>query len=433
MLTEQLYHYYLKHPSVCTDTRKIAQDCLFFALKGERFDANTFAAQALKEGAAFAVVDDPAVLEHNDDRYILVNDVLSALQSLARHHRQQLHIPVIGLTGTNGKTTTKELINAVLSQKFSTYATQGNLNNHIGVPLSILAIGPGVELAIIEMGANHQKEIEFLCQISQPTLGLITNVGKAHLEGFGGFEGVKKGKGELYAYLQESKGVVFLDNGNAYLKEMAAAHHFTEVFTYGRQGQVKGELLANNPFLEIEWSLDGARYQAKSNLTGIYNFENILAAIACGVRLGLMPQQINAGIEDYKPNNNRSQIVHTANNTVIGDFYNANPSSMAVAIDNIIALKAKSKVLILGDMFELGEDPALEHQNILERAVTSGIDTVLLVGKEFGKFHNDYPNAHFFEDTAAAKTFLQAGPIMKSLILLKGSRGMKLETLLENL
>lgn len=432
MSIQELYKLYLQHPIIGTDTRKIISGCLFFALKGDNFDANNFAEQALKDGASYAIVDNLEVAKSN--KFILVDNVLETLQQLATYHRKQLNIPVIGLTGSNGKTTTKELIKAVLAQKFKTSATLGNLNNHIGVPLTLLAIEPDVEVAIIEMGANHQKEIEMLCQIAKPDFGLITNVGKAHLEGFGGFEGVKKGKGELYTFLKKNKGTVFINEDNLHLKEMANNHIFKEVIYYGLAdfGLITGKLLTNDPYLEIEWSDKTDKYQVKTNLTGIYNFENILAAIAIGVKFGLSPDEINTGISTYKPQNNRSQIIKTASNTIIGDFYNANPSSMLVAIENIAKLEAESKTLILGDMFELGEESPLEHKLIIEKALSFAFDKVIFIGEEFYKFSKEH-HAQFFKNTSEFNVIIKDQPITQNLILLKGSRGMKLETLLKDL
>jgi UDP-N-acetylmuramoyl-tripeptide--D-alanyl-D-alanine ligase len=311
-----LYDLYKQHPRVCTDTRAIVPGCMFFALKGENFDANTFAPEALQQGAAYAIID--KVEYQLGDKYILVEDVLSTLQELARYHRQQLNIPVIGLTGSNGKTTTKELIHAVLSEKYNAYATKGNLNNHIGVPLTLLGIGPDVELAIIEMGANHQREIDMLCRIAQPTYGLITNIGMAHLDGFGGFEGVKKGKAELYAYIKENDGEAFIYHDNPILMEMAEAAELSKVIYYGKESNntISGTLLKSDPFLEIEWSDDINKHTVATNLTGSYNFENILAAICIGSHFGLTPDQINAGLAGYAPKQqvtikqNRKQYGH---------------------------------------------------------------------------------------------------------------------------
>jgi len=427
--TQQLYEIYKKYPLICTDTRAITDGCLFFALKGENFDANTFAEQALTNGAAFAIIDNPEFAKN--DKCLLVDDVLKALQDLAKHHRKQLNIPVIGLTGSNGKTTTKELIRAVLAEKFKTFATKGNLNNHIGVPLSILSMQSDVEIAVIEMGANHQKEIEFLCEIAQPTHGLITNVGMAHLDGFGGFEGVKKGKAELYAYLKNHHGFAFINRNNPYLLEMSEVADLNKVIYYGseKENVVSGKLKHSDPLIEFEWANHAGNYEAKANLTGTYNFENILAAICIGNFFELTPAQINNGLANYYPTNNRSQLTKTENNTVICDFYNANPSSMTAALNNLEALKALHKTAIIGDMFELGPEAAAQHQMVAALAAKNKIDTLILIGKNFYDYKRDF-NAHFFATPAEAKAFLEANPIKDSLVLLKGSRGMALEQLL---
>jgi len=445
--TEQLYQLYLKHPAISTDTRKITPGCLFFALKGDKFDANKFAHLAIGAGAAYALIDDPAY--QADERYILVEDVLPALQQLAIHHRQQLAIPVIGLTGTNGKTTTKELISAVLSQHFKTQFTQGNLNNHIGVPLTILTIDHTHEMAVIEMGANHQKEIAFLCTIAQPTHGLITNVGKAHLEGFGGVEGVKKGKGELYDYLKKSEsklpaGIAFINNDNAVLKEMQRARGLDNVIYYGTEGDnnlVSGSLLENSPYLTIDWTNNRIKqnYPVKTQLTGAYNLDNILAAVCIGVYFKLTDDEINQGIAGYQPKNNRSQIVQTETNTLICDYYNANPSSMIVAIENMDKLSATRKVLILGDMFELGDEAVAEHGAIIQKAIDIPVDERIFIGEEFFKAgksiaHGPWsmdPKNTFYKTADDAIAAINANPIKNSTILIKGSRGMALERLVE--
>jgi UDP-N-acetylmuramoyl-tripeptide--D-alanyl-D-alanine ligase len=447
--TEQLYQYYLQHPVISTDTRKIPAGSIFFALKGEKFDANTFAQRAIEAGAAYAVIDNPAY--KFNDQCLLVADVLTTLQDLARHHRRQLAIPVIGLTGTNGKTTTKELINAVLSQHFTTLATQGNLNNHIGVPLTILSINASHQMAVIEMGANHIKEIELLCSIAQPTHGLITNVGKAHLEGFGSVEGVKIAKGELYDWLATAPqppkggafetpgGVAFINSGNSILMEMAAKRKFAvpPVF-YGDaiDDLVSGEITENAPLLSLEWTNNssGESYNIKTQLTGAYNLDNILAAISMGVYFKLPVNEINAGIEGYQPKNNRSQIVKTATNTLICDYYNANPSSMMVAIDNIGKITAVRKVLILGDMFEMGAEAATEHAAVMQKALDTPVDERIFIGHEFEKAHlaiNDGPSTIVYTTAEDAIAGLKANPIKDSTILIKGSRGMALERLVE--
>jgi UDP-N-acetylmuramoyl-tripeptide--D-alanyl-D-alanine ligase len=424
-----LYQIYLNHPTICTDTRNITEGCLFFALKGDRFDANTLASTALLSGAAYAVIDNAEYLL--DDRYILVDDTLSTLQELAKFHRGQISIPVIGLTGTNGKTTTKELINAVLSSKYKTFATSGNLNNHIGVPLSILSITPETEIAVIEMGANHQKEIGFLCSIAQPTHGLITNVGLAHLEGFGGFEGVKKGKGELYTYLKHHAGTVFVNSGNDHLLEMCKVSELNNIIWYGTNPEdyVQGELINADPVLEISWNRNSLSYRTTVNLTGAYNFENILAAICLGSFFDVEEKSIISGLNGYIPKNNRSQIFKTPNNTIICDFYNANPSSMSAALKNLSELSSTHKMVILGDMFELGNESAAQHDLIAQEAQALMPDKLLLVGKEFYSLRDKY-KAMFFNTPAEAADYLSANPVQDFMVLLKGSRGMALEKLL---
>ncbi|MBE9602950.1 UDP-N-acetylmuramoyl-tripeptide--D-alanyl-D-alanine ligase [Pedobacter sp. MC2016-24] len=427
--TESLYQHYLNHRTICTDTRNISQGCLFFALKGEHFDANTFAAQALTAGAAFAIIDNPAY--QISEQCILVPDVLTALQELARYHRKQLNIPVIGLTGSNGKTTTKELIRAVLAQRYRTFATKGNLNNHIGVPLSVLALSEDIEIAVIEMGANHQKEIELLCTIAQPTHGLITNIGMAHLDGFGGFEGVKKGKAELYAYLKQHKGTTFINRDNSYLMEMSTRADLNQVVYYSTSSTdfISGKLLKTDPFLELSWSNGLASFEINMQLTGSYNFENILAAICIGQYFKVTPQQINTGLAGYAPTNNRSQINKTEKNTVICDFYNANPSSMSAALDNLKSLNAPNKAVIIGDMFELGNEAAQQHQLIAGQASALNVQTLIFIGKYFYALKDQY-SAHFFSNPTEAQAFLQERPITNALVLLKGSRGMALEQLM---
>ena len=460
MTTEQLYQLYKQHPLISTDTRKIAPGSIFFALKGDKFDANTFAQQAIEAGAAYVVID--SAQYRLGEKYILVDDVLTALQDLARHHRQQLDIPVIGLTGTNGKTTTKELINSVLSQHFNTYATQGNLNNHIGVPLSILSINSSHEMTVIEMGANHQKEIELLCSICQPTHGLITNVGKAHLEGFGGVEGVKKGKGELYDYLggeargagrraedgsQKSEvGVAFVNSDDKVLMEMQSARGMKNVVFYGKEepgSLVSGEIVENAPLLGLRWvdNKTGEKYHVKTQLTGAYNLDNILAAICIGVYFNLTAEQINAGISGYQPKNNRSQITQTATNTLICDYYNANPSSMFVAIENLGKIKADRKVLVLGDMFEMGQESAAEHEAVIKKAMETAVDERIFIGKEFAReaegggrkseAGSRKSEAVFYPTVEDAIAGLKANPIKDATVLIKGSRGMALERLVE--
>lgn len=432
--TSQLYEVYLKHPLICTDTRNISPDCLFFALKGENFDGNLFAQQALDAGAAYAVVD--RITEENE-RFLLVNDGLRALQDLARMHRQKLQIPVLGITGSNGKTTTKELLYAVLSQHFRTFATSGNLNNHIGVPLSILSIKPDTELAIIEMGANHQNEIALLSSISQPSHGLITNIGKAHLEGFGGIEGVKIGKGELYQFLSSRDGIAFINRESADLMEMSERHGLENTVYYGKsdQNEVSGELVADSPYLKFNWhssikGLKGKTYTVQTHLTGAYNLDNLLAAVTAGVYFGLSPEEINAGLKGYIPNNNRSQITKTAKNTLICDYYNANPSSMHVALDNLGKMQGEHKVIILGDMFELGEESGFEHAEIIKKTESMTVERCIFIGKDFFE-QRKHAKAEFYQNTEEAYRALQSHPVNQATVLIKGSRGMKLEKLVE--
>jgi len=435
MVTEQLYQLFLQHPKVCTDTRHIISGSIFFALKGANFNANTFAEKALESGAAYAVIDDAAYRKR--DRFILVDDVLTALQDLARHHRKQLTIPVIGLTGSNGKTTTKELINSVLSQQFKTYATKGNLNNHIGVPLTLLSISKEIEIAIVEMGANHQQEIAFLCGLAQPTHGLITNIGRAHLEGFGGPEGVRAGKGELFDWVEQHDGTIFVNHDDLVLEEMAFHRHFQKTVYYGKEGHclVSGEILENVPLLKIQWWLNDVlasaqKQELQTQLTGSYNLDNLLAAICIGTYFGLSPEQINKGITSYQPENNRSQIVQTKTNTLICDYYNANPSSMEAAVKNLDAITADKKILILGDMFELGEHSSPEHELIIKKANEITADQRIFIGKDFYQHHASFTGT-FYASTDAAFMALKTVPITNATILVKGSRSMHLETLLE--
>jgi len=436
MTTENIYQLYLQHPVISTDTRKIAAGSLFFALKGDNFNANTFAEQAIASGAAYAIIDNPTY--QLGEKYILVDDVLTALQDLARYHRKQLTIPVIGLTGTNGKTTTKELINSVLSQKFKTLATQGNLNNHIGVPLTILSIDNTHQIAVIEMGANHQKEIALLSSIAQPSHGLITNIGKAHLEGFGGVEGIKIGKGELYDFLKADEGIAFVNGDDLVLMDMQKARSLNKLVLYGtanKDNTITGKLTENSPLLSLEWTnkSSGETYPVKTQLTGAYNLDNILAAICIGVYFELEADEINAGISGYQPQNNRSQIKQTETNTLICDYYNANPSSMQVAIENIGKLQADRKVLILGDMFELGDESADEHAAIIQKALDVDVAERIFIGKEFAKqgsgIKNQVSGVKFYNTAEEAIESLKTHPIKNSTILIKGSRGMALERL----
>lgn len=431
MSIAQLYQHYRELPLIATDTRNITPGSIFFALKGEKFNANEFASKALEAGARLVVIDEEEYLK--DERYVLVDDVLKTLQDLAAYHRRQLNIPFIGITGTNGKTTTKELLHAVLSERYKTFATKGNLNNHIGVPLTLLAIDETVEVAVIEMGANHQGEIAFLSAIAAPTHGLITNVGKAHLEGFGSFEGVKKTKGELYDYLKAHGGVLFLQGDNPHLVEMEQARNIDRVVRYGfaADNDIVGRLEFANPFLSISWRLkqQGESHAVSTQLTGSYNAENILAAAAVGNFLGLSAEEINRGLRAYTPTNNRSQIAKTEKNTVIADYYNANASSMAAALDNIAFIDADRKAIILGDMFEMGGESHAEHQKLVEKAAQINAGRKVFVGRAF--YEHRHADAEFYQTTDEAQQALRLRPIAGSTVLLKASRGMAFEHLME--
>lgn len=433
MTIAELYQIYLQHPIICTDSRKIQANAIFFALKGANFNGNQYAEQALNKGAAIAIIDERTY--QKDERYIVVEDVLQTLQALARHHRQQFDIPILAITGSNGKTTTKELIHSVLATQYQTHYTRGNLNNHIGVPLTLLAMPIDTEIAVIEMGANHRQEIEFLCTIALPTHGLITNIGKAHLEGFGGIEGVKLGKSELYRYLQDHEGVAFVNQDEAFLEELAQG--ISHIVYYHESVAPSLEVipyeisfLEANPFVKVAFlSPEGDTHTAHSQLIGDYNFNNIKTAIAIGKYFKVLPINIKTAIENYVPSNNRSQIIHFDTNTIILDAYNANPSSMRRALKNLANMKSPQKMAIIGDMLELGDYSPAEHQAILAYALAlPSIQTVCTVGKEFEAVRTDQ-HLHF-EDVNALKEWWKNQHLEEYTILLKGSRGIGLEQLL---
>ncbi len=422
MTIPHLYDYFLTCRGVSTDTRQITQDCLFVALKGDKFDGNAYAKDALEKGAKYAIVDNPAVAV--DNRYLLVKDSLEALQQLAHHHRSLLSIPIVGLTGSNGKTTTKELIATVLAKKYKTYATKGNFNNHIGVPLTLLAIDSSYEIAVVEMGANHQKEIALLSSIAAPTHGLITNIGKAHLEGFGGIEGVRKGKGELYDWLAKSGGTVFVNASNTTLTEMAQERTFKTCIKYLLDEDAP-QMIEDAPLVVFK---DTQGTIIQTHLTGKYNFENIAAALAIGSYFGISSQDANQAVADYNPTNNRSQIVQKGSNTIIMDAYNANPSSMAAAIENFGKLKAQRKVVILGDMLELGEESPEEHLALGKLIAQQKFDLVILAGKLMQDALPALPKAYYFPDKFSLHNWIVDHPQQDTHVLIKGSRGMGLET-----
>lgn len=414
---------------ICTDTRKLEKGAIFFALKGPNFNANELAEKAIEQGCSYAIIDDDAF--SSVAKTILVKDVLETLQALANFHRKTFSIPFLGITGSNGKTTSKELINAVLSKKFRTLATEGNLNNHIGVPLTLLKVTKEHEFAIIEMGANHQGEIDMLCRIAEPDFGVITNIGKAHLEGFGGMEGVKKGKSELYKYIAEKKGKIFLHGDDEILSELSSAN---DKVTYGTNKlyDVVGKINTSSEQVEFAWKTkekagDLAKCTfIKTNIIGVYNYHNLLCAACIGNYFGVNEVDINDALSGYQPTNNRSQLQLTANNKLILDYYNANPTSMRAAIENFANIDAKNKMLILGDMLELGADAAKEHTQIVELLHEKKLDSYYLVGPIF----SSVTNTKTFKNSEEAAGFLGKEQLKERTILIKGSRGIKLELVL---
>lgn len=424
MIIEALHKHFIKSSGICTDTRSINNNCLFFALKGANFNGNTFANNALKKGAYKVIIDEKEFL---NDHSILVHNVLETLQELATFHRDYLKIPIIALTGSNGKTTTKELINAVLSKKYKTVATKGNLNNHIGVPLTLLAMNSNTEIGIVEMGANHHKEIELLCEIAKPDYGYITNFGKAHLEGFGSIEGVIEAKTEMYRYLKNNKNTVFINFND---KKQRNHSEGINRYTFGGEGQdCNIKLLdASN---EVLLSYQNTTIQ--SHLIGHYNYTNIAASIAIGEFFNVTAQNIKAAIEHFIPANNRSQLIEKGTNSIILDAYNANPSSMMAALENFIQSQGNQKTVFLGDMFELGPDAEKEHQNIVSYLENNYKGTCYLVGENFNKTTVNFSTIYKFKTFEELKTFLAKATITNQYVLIKGSRGMALERVLKYL
>jgi UDP-N-acetylmuramoyl-tripeptide--D-alanyl-D-alanine ligase len=426
MQIEQLYSIFLQYPSIQTDTRKLKKGDLFFALKGANFNGNKFALQALETGAAYAIIDEE--VDFTDERLIKTEDALQTLQQLAKHHREQFTIPFIAITGSNGKTTTKELIHEVLSTTYKTYTTKGNLNNHIGVPLTILSIQKDAEIAVIEMGANHQKEIESYCIYTMPTHGIITNIGKAHLEGFGGEEGVKKGKGELFDYLRMHNGTAFIFSGYASLKEMSGG--IKEIKTYGiNDADITGSITnTTNEFLEVDITHGAAIKTIHTNLIGEYNLPNVLAAVAVGKYFSVSDENIKTALESYSPSNSRSQLIEKDTNKIILDAYNANPTSMKAAIENFAKMEGKHKILLLGAMMELGNESIAEHEAIVKIISNYNWDGVVLVGGDFNKIK--HPFIHF-TNSIEAKEWLKQQNFKNSTLLIKGSRSMQMEKVLD--
>ena len=431
-----LYEIYKSHPIICTDSRTCLPGSLFFALKGDNFDANAFALGALEKGAAFAVVDKEEYAL--DERFILVNDTLVTLQELARFHRRQLGTKIIGITGNNGKTTTKELIAAVLKQKYNTHFTQGNFNNHIGVPLTLLQLKPEHEIGVIEMGANHPGEIKMLSEIALPDFGIITNVGKAHLEGFGSFEGVMKTKAELYDFIHAENRKIFLNTGNENLLEMANNSGFSDrkgVLPYCLNSDIEnklatGKVISSSPLLEMQCITSKGGFDVKTQLIGTYNAENVLAAVSIGTFFDIPNEKIKFALESYQPQNNRSQFTQTEKNKLIIDAYNANPTSMQAAVLNFAVMEAENKTLIIGDMLELGGQSDMEHQRIVDLINENGFSDVYLVGKCFQAVKSNFIK---FADVEKLKEHIQNKQLQNRFILIKGSHGIHLEKIISEL
>lgn len=420
---QDIYSIFEQHPSVSTDTRNIKKGDLFFALKGPHFDANALAIKAIEQGASYAIVDDKSLPQH--PQLIQVNNVLKSLQHLANYHRKKMNATVIGITGSNGKTTTKELVARVLSKKYTTLFTEGNLNNHIGVPLTLLRLKSDTEMAVIEMGANHIGEIRQMCLIAEPNFGIITNIGKAHLEGFGGAVGVINAKSELYAYIDDHAGMLFVNKDNALLNRLSAN---IKRFTFGSDlsNDLYCELVSSDPYLNIAWEYRSSQSVVYSRIIGSYNAENIAAAIAIGCYFGVEKESVNHAIEQYQSENNRSQLVETKKNRVILDAYNANPNSMEAAIRNFDKMRERKAWLILGDMLELGNESDHEHANILKLVTDLDFNHVILVGPLFERVYGG-DDWHIFPDVEKLAIHLQKKPIENCDILLKGSRGIQLE------
>ncbi len=425
MLIEEIYKIYRSYPSVQTDTRKLKEGDLFFALKGPNFNGNLFAEKALEQGAAFVFVDEKNLSGH--ERIIETGNVLSTLQALAKFHRQQFKkIPFIAITGSNGKTTTKELVHEVLASAYKTYTTQGNLNNHIGVPLTILKIKDDAEMAVIEMGANHLHEIASYCEYTMPTHGLITNIGKAHLEGFGGVENVKKGKGELFDYIKKHRGIVFVNADDIAIVDLSKSINKKKI--YGSSGtDVRGKIIQSDPFPEIR--IEGSNsITIKTKLTGVYNFSNVLAAVCVGRHFNVADEKIIRAIENYVPSNSRSQMIHQGSNTIILDAYNANPGSMKAAIENFASMKGEKKILLLGAMMELGADSNKEHESLIDLIGKYKWHDVVLVGKNFNELNHKYRQ---FDNAGQVREWLRQKHFENAQILIKGSRSMQMEKVLE--
>ena len=428
---ETLYKYFVQSRGVTTDTRRCESGMMFFALRGENFDGNTYAAKALEQGCAYAVIDNAKYADTSDPRIICVEDSLKALQLLARHHRRQLGLPIVGITGTNGKTTTKELVSTILAKKYHILYTQGNLNNHIGVPLTLLGMTAEHEMAIVEMGANHPGDIKELVDIAEPDFGLITNVGMAHLQGFGSLEGVIRTKSELYDYLRTTeKKTIFLNADNEYLKGIVGG---LNAITYGQtaSAEVQGRLVACDPYLRFQWQKSGGEWhEVATQLIGSYNIDNALCAAAVGCYFGVDEEDISEALAAYTPQNNRSQLTKTERNMLVVDAYNANPTSMRAALDNFARMEVSRKMAILGDMKELGEATATAHQEVVDRLTACDFDEVWLVGEAFAQTNHAQRT---FADVEEVKAALNESMPEGYYILIKGSNSMKLASLVSYL
>lgn len=442
MEANELYELYKKHPVVTTDSRDCPEGSIFIALKGASFDGNKFAKMALEKGCSYAVIDEKEYAEEGDDRYIVVGDTLTAFKELAREHRRQFSIPVIGITGTNGKTTTKELISAVLAEKYNVMHTEGNFNNDVGVPKTLLRLRPEHEIAVVEMGASHPGDIKKLIEYAEPTCGMITNVGRAHLQGFGSFEGVKKTKGELYDFIKAHDGLIFLNESNPDLVDMARQREMPRIETYSRDGDgnITGSVTKCDPFLNFTWEIQSSKlniqgsddqdgeyqakkYEVKSKVVGSYNIDNMLAAITIGLHFGVSPEQINHALENYTPSNDRSELTVTEHNHLVVDAYNANPSSMAAALENFRLMDVPNKMAILGDMRELGKYSDDEHQKVVDTLKEYNINNVWLVGPEFSKTKTDFRK---FANVDEVKAEIARQQPQGHYILIKGSNGIRL-------
>ncbi|HEY4787310.1 MAG TPA: UDP-N-acetylmuramoyl-tripeptide--D-alanyl-D-alanine ligase [Bacteroidales bacterium] len=433
MEIQALYQIFLRFPTITTDSRNIPPDSVYVALKGDKFDGNTFVAQALEKGAQFAIIDNKNYLI--DDRTILVENTLETLQKLANYHRLKLGLPIFAITGTNGKTTTKELIRSVLSKKYNVWATQGNLNNHIGVPLTLLSMTADTQIGVVEMGANHPFEIEQLCKIAEPDYGLITNIGKAHLEGFGGFQGVIKTKKELYDFLMTKEGTIFYNSDNPLLAEIT--ENWNRKISYGPDSGIycKGKILSANLYLKVEIEIlhpqsNKNKFQVGTNLVGSYNFENILAATCAGLYFDVPVKEIQNALAQYVPTNNRSQLTNTGKNQLLLDCYNANPSSTEAAILNFSKIVSQDKIIILGDMLELGDEAESEHLKILKLLINYPETKVILVGSFYQSMAKSF-GFPAFANSLELREWICENPITDSFLLIKGSRGIQLEKIID--